>query len=188
MPRRSIPKEKILLGIATILGIVVWFNLLWWPQWKRFGTLRKEIGSLKGEVVRLEQGLAQKKALEAEMAQLSLQLEHPHPTVLPEQQMLDLIGRITQLAKTTGVRLLSAKPKLEWNQLKVGPSGTLAMPLELKISCGYHALGTFLDRLESSERWLQLKELEIQGNAEDPWNHHVRLVFLAHLIPVPQKS
>ena len=46
---------------------------------------------------------------------------------------------------------------------------------EIRMRCGYHELGNFLDRLESANRFLEVSDISIDGN--DPGGRKVVLVI-----------
>ncbi len=176
-------KRKVLVGILSILGAVTWLNFVFFPQWSRFSRLQGEIRSLKRQVVRLRQDLAEWPALEENRKQLEAQVRMPAAAVPPEQQLPDLLERITQAARLSEVRLVGLKPRADLGSVRPGGSGYIEMPLEILTTAGYHPMGRFLDRLESSDDLLRVQKLEIQSDSQDAWNHSATVLLVAYLAP-----
>ena len=127
-------------------------------------------------------------ALEEDRKRLASQLQLPALTIPPEQQLPDLLDRITRAARVSEVRLLGLKPQADLRNLKPGPSGYIEVPLEVIAAAGYHSIGRFLDGLESSQDLLQVRELQIESNSRDVWSHAVTVLLVAYLVPASAAS
>ena len=182
----SIPQHqrRILGGLLIVIGAALWAQFFFFPQFRTAGRLRIELKSLRGQMERPRRDLAQMPSLEKKMALLASQVPLPVPTVPPEEQLPDLLEKITQAARIAHVQVTTLKPKHELSQMQVGPSGCLEIPLELVATAGYHQLGRFLDELERSESLVRLRELEINPSGDDLTSHGVKMDLLAFLVPV----
>ena len=183
-----VQQKQILYGIGGLVGLAVWFNFLLLPQQRRMGEIRPQVQNLQQQIAQVRQGIAQMPAMEEEMSRLSTQFQLPAVVPPPEQQLPELLESITQIARQSQVRLVAAKPKSDINKLSPGASGYLEVPLFVMVSGGYHQIGIFLDRLESSESLLRVKEMGIVEDSEDLWHHKGIFLFQAYLLPPSPKT
>ena len=181
-------QRRILIGLLGIVGAVVWMQFLFLPQFRTAGRLGRELKTLRSQVDRTKRDLRQISELEKNRALLVSQYPMPVLSIPPEEQLPDLMERIAQAARVSHVRVITLRPKQELAQLRAGVSGYLEIPLELSATAGYHQIGHFLDLLEQSDTLVGLKEMEIQPGSQDLWNHQVRMVLLAFLVPAQGRT
>lgn len=179
-------QKHILIGILGCFGLVLGLNYVLIPQLSSSSRLLAGRRSLSQKMTRLHRDLEQAASLEEKRTQLLQQVQLPAASLPPEEQLPDLMEKIAKAARSSQVRLLALRPKEDIGKIAVGASGYLEMPLELTASAGYHAIGRFLDLMEGSQDLLRLRELEIkEGPGESLWEHQVRMVLTAHLVPRP---
>ena len=176
-------QRKILWGLLTAVGLVVWSNLFFLPQRKEASRLSGEFKRFQEQVNRLHQDLAQYPTLERDRARLAAQFDPASVGASPEEQLPDLMGKIAQAAHAAHIRLLALKPKVEIRQMQPGPSGYLEVPLEISALAGYHQIVRFLDILERSENPLRVQGLTIKSSQQDMWNHTTAITLRAYLVP-----
>ncbi len=175
-------QRQILIGLGVAVVLVAWTNLFFLPQRKVLRELGPQVKSLRREMTKVRQALARQSDLEGELSRLSGEAQRVG-VFSPEEQLPELLGQITQLAKETGVKLHSVKPKKRLSELAAGPSGFLELPIQLEASAGYHQIGAFLDRLEQSEILFRTEEMTIEPDRKNLFSHQVNLLLLAYLSP-----
>ena len=178
-------QRRLLAGFLAVVGAVLWTQFLFLPQFRTAGRLGHELKTLRVQMTRAQRDLGQMGLLEKKRTPLTNPYSIPAPTLPPEEQLPDLLEKITQAARASHVRVTALRPKQDFAQMQMGPSGYLEIPLELLATAGYHQVGHFLDALERSESLVRLRELEIRpNNNNDLSNHQVKMVLLAFLLPV----
>lgn len=177
-------QRQILLGLLVVVGAVLWLQFFMLPQLATASRLRDDLKKLRTQRERARHDLAQMPSLEKKLAALAGQYSLPALAGPPEEQLPDLLEKITQAARASQVRVTTLRPQKELGQLQVGPSGYLEIPLELSATAGYHQVGRFLDELERSESLVRLRELDLRPSNGDLASHEVKMVLLAYLVPV----
>jgi len=182
-------ERQLLIGIVSVIVAVVWVNFFVIPQRRVLSEVSTQVQALRAQVIEARQGLAQRPALEAEVASLGAEYELPADALPPEEQVPELLKVITEVAKASQVGLLTVKPKVDLGQIAPGPSGYLELPIEIAASGGYHEIGTFLDALERSPSLLlRVQRFQIQANPQDLWHHQALFVLQAYLISGAHKG
>ena len=176
-------RKQLLAAILAFLALSLGLSFILIPQMGGFFQRLAERRSLNQKVIRLRQDLKQLASLEEKHERLLQQVQIPTVSVPPEEQLPDLMENIAKAARSSQVRLLTLRPKEDIGKIPVGHSGYLEMPLELTASAGYHAIGRFLDLVEGSQDLLKLQSLEIRESPENLWEHQIRMVLTAYLVP-----
>jgi Tfp pilus assembly protein PilO len=98
-----------------------------------------------------------------------------------EDQLSEVIERLSELARRTGVRLETVSPQLVPAQL--GGEDSMpeevyqVIPIQVEASAGYHDIGAFLSLIETESSPMELVELRITGHPSDPYRHKLALVL-----------
>ena len=181
-------QKKIFSGLCAVIGVVVWFNFFFAPQWRRWSQGRPEVGRLRQEATRIREGIGQIPVMEAELSSLTEQYKLPAVSQPPEEQLPQLLEEIAKMAHAAQVRVVAVKLKKDLGVLTPGPSGYLELPMQLEVAAGYHQLGAFVDALERSERLVRIQEFGISGDSQDLWRHPAVFILQAYLVPGPHKG
>ena len=177
-------QRRLLAGLLAVVGAVLWTQFLVFPQFRTAGRLGHELKTLRVQMTRARRDLGQMALLEKKRTLLANPHSIPGRILPPEEQLPDLLEKITQAARASHVRVTALRPKQDLAHMQIGSSGCLEIPLELVATAGYHQVGRFLDALERSESPVRLRELEIDPSNNDFSNHQVKMVLLALLVPV----
>lgn len=186
MPKSSLTPEqqkKILLGVLVGVVVGVWLQFVLLPQQRRWGEARAETQLLRGQLGQLKVGLVQLSAVEEEITRLSGEFQLPAHPKPPGEQLPDLLEEITKAARRAGVQVVGQKPQSDLDRMVPGASGYLEIPLLIVATGGYHPIGQFLDDLENSRNLLQVREIRIVGDPENPYRHQATLLFQSYLVP-----
>ncbi|PIQ82501.1 MAG: hypothetical protein COV76_03380 [Candidatus Omnitrophica bacterium CG11_big_fil_rev_8_21_14_0_20_64_10] len=179
-------QRSLLSGAAAAAGLLLWIGGVVLPLQRARGELHPKVQVLEGAVRQAAERAAQLPAIREELERLSSAgTELPAPSDRSAQEQLPaLLEGLSRMARESGVTIQSVRPLADPAILEPAASGALELPLEVRLSSGYHALGAFVARVEGSEAFLiRVERLEIWGEASDIWNHPARLEFRAFLAP-----
>lgn len=171
MPMRT---RAVLVGVAFVLLVVLWFVFMFRPNQARISELRdqqtatqQEIDMLEGELTRL-QGLRDREPeLQAEL--LRLQDALPLDPRLP-----DFILQIHEAANLAGVDFLSITPSLPAAftppaDAPAPPQPLQAVSVTISTTGRYFALEDFIIRIERLRRAVRINSFTLApGGGEDP--------------------
>ena len=182
------PEKKriaLMAGALVLIGFFVWLQMLVLPQTNMVARSGSELTALRGKVERMRRDLSHLPEMERKFAEMSAQYSSPADAAPPEEQLPNLLDKITQFARVARVRVVTLKPKEDLAKVQIGSSGYLEIPLELEATAGYHQVGRFLDQLEQSDSLVRLRELKIEPGA-DAAKQDVKMMLLAFLAPTPE--
>lgn len=188
MPAIPEKQKKLLYGLGAAVVLVLWVGLLIAPQWGRSAKLGQEARSLSGKIQQARRLLLQAPNVEQNMERLQGQVAIGEARKSPQERLPELMDQIAQVARSSRVRVISLKPRVEISGLALGPSGYLEVPIEVTASAGYHPIGVFLDALESSEIPLRVLQMQMGADPRDMWNHRVVILLQAYLAPAGESG
>ena len=180
--------KPILTGVILVMGILVWSQLYLIPQRSRLMDLRLRNETITKDMALLKQKLVQMPQMEKQLKELTGQYDPRMVTTPPEKQLPEILETIAKAAKTSDVRLIVSKPKMDIEALSPSASGFLELPVQVEASGGYHQIGLFLDALEGSKMLVRIHELKIQASSDDIWHHHATFVLWTYLFPLGDKQ
>jgi len=180
--------KQIFVRLLAGIGLVLWVVFFILPQSRMSAQARLEILAIQQKLAGVREDLKRLPAMKDELTRLTTEGVFSSVSRPPEEQLPELLGSIAQMARTSQVRLLAVKPKMELNALTPGPSGYLEMPLYLEAAAGYHQIGAFLDLLENSQHLVRLDEFNIKSDDTDPWRHRAVFTLRAYLFPKEMKG
>ena len=188
MPAIPEKQKKLLYSLGTAVVLALWVVLLIAPQWGRSAKLGQEVKSLSGKIQQARRLLSQAPNVEQNMERLEGQVAIGETRQSPQERLPELMDKIAQVARSSRVRVVSLKPRVEISGLAPGSSGYLEVPIEVTASAGYHQVGAFLDALESSEIPLRVHQMQMGADSRDLWSHRVVILLQAYLTPAGESG
>ncbi|MDH3216870.1 MAG: type 4a pilus biogenesis protein PilO [Candidatus Krumholzibacteria bacterium] len=156
--------QKILLGVVVLVVLsYLYFGTQLLPFF--YQARRAEIKALDEEYAKLSADLEKARQTVGKLAQLEAEYERLHEQwlsaqeLLPEEQeMPDLLRKVTTAGVRAGVEFMLFQPgsPVLHEQYK-------EHPVKIRVRGGYHQLGIFLSRLANLERIVNVSELDIKS-------------------------
>jgi Tfp pilus assembly protein PilO len=181
-------EKQVLFGIGSVVGLILWVNFFLLPQTKALAEVRPLVEAQRQQLEQLKGELSRLPAMEAEIGRLSAEFPDPSSPLPPEEQLPQLLKTITDYARRSQVSLFTSKPTSDVNQLTPGVSGYLELYILVAVEGGYHAMGGFLDAVESSDLLIRAREMIISPNPENPTRHRGVFLFQSYLMPGPARK
>ena len=158
----NIPRSQkiiILTLLFTILiGGFVYFIFL--PGKTQVDALNKSVADLNHEIMTNEVKLRRLDQLKIENAQLQAQLNELRAQLPAEAEVSGLLKQISDLSIESGLSIKLWKP----GDRKKDPSGLYtAIPVDVEVSGGYHALGIFFDKVSKLPRIVNITGLSMES-------------------------
>jgi len=173
-------KVWLLAGSVTLFVLMGYMKFFLGPALQKGGRLGSEVKDLKQHLMSTQASLVKLPQMEKEIVRLRQKSEaskvrFPSKTELPE-----LLEHLSEVAESSDVKIVEILPanmipapmKME----KVVQGAYEELPIAFTAKSGYHELGSFINRLENSERIFTVKDIEIKADPSDPKRHHIRLV------------
>ena len=166
---RSVDKKTWGIILAGVLGVLIFIIFIIIPAWIERPLLRHEIQKMQTQINQVNALNEKRKAWEEDQKVFGALIEKTQARVLTAQDMGSLLGIVSKMADESRVDLLSSKPQDEKTifpapyHLKYQPSG-----YEFSFQGGYHDLGNFMSRIESSEKLLTVRSFSIESAEKTP--------------------
>ncbi|UCG52387.1 MAG: type 4a pilus biogenesis protein PilO [Candidatus Latescibacterota bacterium] len=156
--------QKILIGIVALIGVsYVYFGTSLLPFC--YQVRKAEIADLEDQYTRLSAELEKARKmvgdlarLEAEYERLHLQWESAQELLPEEQEMPDLLRKVTTAGNRAGIEFMLFQPSPP-----VAKELFKEHPVRVRVRGGYHHLGIFLSRLANMTRIVNVSELKIKS-------------------------
>jgi len=176
-------KKKIVLTVILVaFGLTVYFQFLVGPQW---GYMRERAEAAKAVRYKLAQlkGADEKEPeLKRKHAELTARLAKTGGMWVQDEG-LDLLRELTELAERHEVNMVSVKERKVKAKASEDAETKEAYEeklIEFKLRCGYHALGTFINAVETMEPVLHVIDLQIKSDKKKWGSHDVGLIIKSY--------
>lgn len=170
---------------AAIIGfsvVVVLFFLLVFlrPAVSGLFNTSRELGKLKSTISNLKTELANFGAISNNLETEKNSLDGLTSRLATEGEIVPLLDQLSEIANLSYLKIISISPQreiFENNKKTLGPDDVFTeFPISIVAQCEYHQLGIFINRLELSERMLQVDDISIIEDKRNPTKHKVNLV------------
>ena len=156
--------QKIIIVILAVIALsYVYFGTTVLPfcygvRKAKIAQLEEDYTKLSAEVEKARQMVGNLAKLEAEYERLHLQWESAQELLPQEEEMPDLLRKVTTAGNKAGVEFMLFQPK---------PPVVKEMfkehPVSVRVRGGYHELGIFLTRLANLSRIVNVTDLKINA-------------------------
>lgn len=165
--------------IFGILGVILFNNLVRSPAAKPGAKSQEPIGDYRTQLQETELRVKRLPRQRQEVDELQKKVDAYRVEIPLESDHTWLSRQINGIAGETGARDVSQRylqaepPRRKLDKEWAAKYDERAW--EIRMRCGYHELGRFLDKLESSNRFLEVTDIAVDGN--DPGGQRVVLVI-----------
>jgi Tfp pilus assembly protein PilO len=168
---RELDRNKIILIITACLFLVYLdFSLLIKAQIRGAGALRPKIIKLKTDISDLAKGLAVIKEFTQGGSSPAVGQELARAKkIIREEELPLLLQEITDIANKTGAKIIQIKPIKDPKAKEETVAAVRVMPVMIKLDlyCGYHSLGSFVNEIENSKKFMLIQEIKILASSEN---------------------
>ena len=178
MDSEPIKKEYIIAlgaGVLVILVVFVFFAVR--PMLTSSASLVKEIGEKSGQIEKAQVTLKQEGDIKEAIKKVEGRLAYYKEQLPEERKTAWLLEELNRIAKKTGIQFVSVTP-LPPNRYDIAGGGSyFEIPMRIRLRCGYHHLGRFINAVENSSRFMKVKDLQISSSGKDISRHEVTLAI-----------
>jgi len=179
------PKFLRWVGAVLVVLVVVPMYFLTDYYWFTYQARNETISELDARHQQLSRDLERARLLVRNLEKVEQEYAILHDqwmvaqTLLPEQnQMPDLLRKVTAAGQQSGIEFQLFKPQTPVNQGFYSDN-----PIEVRIMGGYHQTGVFLSRLANLNRIVNISDLNMEGvdnQDETPFTVETEMVLTAY--------
>jgi type IV pilus assembly protein PilO len=172
----------ILAGVAGVI-IALFLSFAVIPKFtelarsaRTVNDLNDKIDLVTSRVKKLNQTTKKLEALKADQKVFSEQMP-------PEKDIPELLEDLSEMAKSSKVKILSITPT-ELSVDTAVPGSEMyykKMPIRITAKSGYHQIGAFITELEKGKRLIIIDDLSIKGDSKNAWMHDMRIGLNAYV-------
>lgn len=159
----NIPRgQKIALSVIFgIIVVIVYWQVFLQSAWTARSDAKTEWLRLRAEVEQTRQRAGQRPRLEQEIKLLEAQLDRTIQQLPTEKEIPKLLKRVASLGQEADLNVTLFKPGAA-----VAKEFYTEVPVQLKVTGGYHNLGLLFERLGRLERIVNVADLTIRQAAK----------------------
>ncbi|MFC1632212.1 type 4a pilus biogenesis protein PilO [Candidatus Omnitrophota bacterium] len=176
----KIPKKSwVLICVFLILAICAFsYNIVFYPMLSKIKDLSVQVQQRKRIIQKAEVDPEYFGDLSSEIELLKSTMKTYQQELMALTEVPQILKELNQIAAGLDIKFVSVDP-LEREKLMLpgAREQLLRFPIKVKLQCGYHQLGVFINRIESSAQFMQISDLKISLDSRDIWTHQVELVI-----------
>ena len=184
----EIPEKQklyVLFAIFGFAGFMLYYNFLLKPQFAGFNAKNKEYRVVRGRVKNEEAMIANEASLNRQYDNFQKQAEYLQKRLPAQDQISSLLEDFSNVAESSGVKILRIKPLEEpvpLNKAKQANNAYTEFPILIEARAGYHQLGAFVDKLETMDRFIKITDIDIAGMEKDPRRHDIKMRIVTYVL------
>ncbi len=172
-------QKLILYGIITLCLLVANYTLFLRPTISSLLQTVPKLRQLKTQLADHENAVASIPRYKAQIEKARKDISQHKKKLSTKQEISSLLRDLSEIAKDSGVKIVSIKPYpvVSEKQQNTALSAYQKFPISIKAVCGYHQLGTFLNKLENADIFMRISDIKISSDPKD-FTHHLVYVLV----------
>jgi len=159
--------------VVVFMIILLDVLLLVLPQMGSIANISDQIKKMSEDTEEVYADRGRANQLKKDLQKERLQLKALSIKVRPIQEMPVILSDISSIANEYGVKIDQLVPeKTQQEVLTTAADGKYyALPVVIKVRCGYHKFGHFLNKIENENMFFIMKDFIIQNDEKDTNAH-----------------
>ena len=184
--RQELAKNQklVIYGIITLCLLIANYSLFLRPTMASLSKTTPKLRQLQRQLATDENAVASISRYTAQIAEMRKKLSKQKKKLSTKQEISSVLKGLSEIAKDSGVKILSIKPyPAVANQQQSTISSTYQKyPILIKAVCGYHQLGTFLNKLENADTFMRVSDIKITADAKDYTQHLAYILVNTYIL------
>lgn len=199
----NIPKadleKMVLIAIAAFIVVfsLIQFGII--PSFRTLGKLDKDIRSGKDALEKARTLVANKSQLQARLSSMQDKRKEFEKELPPYREMPNILQRISEAAEKNKIKIIKMEPlraekaaeTAKYAGAKQGAKAEASkkpkaiyveIPIQVEARGGYHAIGEFINSIETSDNVMSIGDIDITSNPDDIQSHNARFLIIAYLL------
>ncbi len=172
-----------ILGVGAAFIGVLYFNFMIRPKLDEMGKNGKEIRTLRAELDQIKNSVSREPALKSSYDNMIGKVQSYEKRLPAKTEIPLLLEQLSKIARETGVKILAITPSnVKKTKVEKEDKPYVEIPISVTAQGGYHELGTFLNRMEKSDRFMKIAELLISTNSQDKKSHNLEMIVSTYVL------
>lgn len=159
------------IGVSAAIALAL-FGFLIWPAWFKRVQVHAQIRNLQARIHTLEIQKQRQPEWERNKTEYRDYIERTQMRLYQPGESALLLGEIAKLAEESGVAIIASRPRQETLEFPSPFNKNYEAALyDFTVEGGYHALGTFVSKIEAYPRLLRIETFHIRPQDKMPERH-----------------
>ncbi len=174
-------KMLIVITVSVIAGLVLYVTLVLGPQIVKIFGVRAALVKVRAELSAARADIAKIGSMKSAVEAYNNKVGKYEKTLPTEEGIPALLESLAEMAKSSNMSIVGIVP-VEMKKDK--PKGRVYAEIPIMISAkgGYHELGRFMSRVETSDRFIKIIDMQIKVNKPIPKKHDVELSVVTYIL------
>lgn len=177
-------KNVVIIAAATAAVLLIDIFLILLPLTALNFKLKTQIINIKKDADALGRQAADVSTIKNRLEAAKNERKEYEKLLPREEDVPVLLGGISAIAGKIGIEMIAVRPvKLE-TAGKALETDTVfhEVPIEIFAKGGYHQIGQFINKLESLDKFVTIKDIEITADKATPRRHFFRLLVSTYIL------
>lgn len=178
-----IKKEQLSLTCIILAAAIAFFAYT-----TVFSPLLGKIKKLSGQIEQREKNIQKAKIdpqalkkLEDEANEIRTRVNYYKQGLQALTDVPQILKELNEIAERLRIKFVSVNPlKREKTALPGGKDYLLFSPIKIKLQCGYHQLGIFINEIENAQRLMKITKFKINAGRANIWVHQAELEITSY--------
>ncbi len=177
-------RKLVIYGIITLCLLIANYALFLKPTMASLAKTTPKLRRLQRELTTRQNAVANIPRYKAQIEEMREKLSSQKKRLSTKQEISSLLKRLSEIAKDSGVKILSIKPHpvIAGQQRDTGSGTYQKYPISIKAVCGYHQLGIFLNKLENADTFMRVSDIKITADNKDFAQHLVYILVNTYIL------
>jgi len=175
-------KALILMALAAILIIVIYFSFILKPQVSGVAGAMIDVSKISRKLNSARKEILEIPGFKRDISAHKEKVDSYERMLPAEQEIPTLLENLSNMAKSSGVKIEGITPIARKEEGKRPSEVYQEIPILITAESGYHELGQLLSKLESAERFMKVADIEMKSVKLTPKRHSVQLLVLTYIL------
>jgi type IV pilus assembly protein PilO len=175
----------ILIAAVVVFATIYFFVLINPIIISIFGNL-KDISVYKTDVKQVKDSLGREDSLKKELETMYQEVTSYEKRLPTKREIPMILEELSRVAKMTNLKIIAISPvnkKVDNNPKdKIEEKPYQEIPISITAQGGYHAIGAFINKMETGSRFIKVSKLGLASNSQDAKNHDLELVVSTYIL------
>ena len=185
-------QKALVLVFAGLIILIIYFQFLLKPRIRSLILVSSQVSQTFKKLNQAKEDIANISKFNKRTEKLKEKISSYEENMPTQKEIPALLSELSRFAKETNVKILAILPleePKEQESLEVpGQEPYFEVPIHIEARAKYHNLGFFINKLETTGRFMKISDIEIQSNPATPRLHNIQLIVSAYCLPESKKK
>lgn len=177
-------RKVLIIAISITILLVADISFILLPLINKTFDLSSRVSSTRKNIDNLNQQISTIDETREKLSRLKESYRKYVKRFSREEEIPQLLETLSKIAAESEVAILAVRPaatQLDKQDKKLA-NIFREVPIEIRAMGGYHQLGSFINKLETLDRFLKVTDISITQNINTPRNHSLRLLVATYIL------